>query len=48
MDVGKRSQYIPLFINSAVIKEKVETSSQSMLREQKPVSDMTVVRETNT
>lgn len=30
------------------MKEKVETSSQSMFREQKPISDMTMVRETDT
>lgn len=30
------------------MKEKVETSTQSMLREQQSISDMTMVRETNT
>lgn len=30
------------------MKEKVKTSTQSMLGKQKPISDMTMVRKTNT
>lgn len=45
---GKRSQYIPLFINSESWQEEVETNTQSMFRERKPISDMIMVRETDT